>query len=130
MSLIWKLLSIKWSANSHCPSEYIKSPLCTLNIVLKFLLVLDVFNCNTLYIGWTNNNFKTRFKQHRRNIICAEETSTVMDRLIQIRHEMRNIEQTVTTLKTEYKLSRCLWNHTSWGIKTFWTFFYPLKYRK
>ena len=44
-------------------------------------IVLDI-NCNTFYIGRTNRNFNTRFKEHRKDFRYAEGKSKFSEHVL------------------------------------------------
>jgi len=48
---------------------------------------------NKLYIGGTNRNFNTRFREHRNNIIYTEDKSNFSDRVVREGHAMKRIEK-------------------------------------
>ena len=54
-------------------------------------IVLDI-NCNTFYIGRTNRNFNTRFKEHRKDFLHAQGKSKFSEHVPKEGHEMKTIE--------------------------------------
>ena len=53
------------------------------------------------YIGRTNRNIKTRFKEHKTYFIYDERRSNFSTHVIEERHEMKNIDDIMTILHKE-----------------------------
>jgi GIY-YIG catalytic domain. len=62
-------------------------------------------SCNKLYIGRTNRNFNTRFKEHRKDFRYTEDKSKFSDQVLREGHEMKTIEETMSIihLKNNYR---------------------------
>ena len=58
-------------------------------------------NCEKFYIGITNRNFKTRFKEHKKDFIYDEERSNFSTHVIEEGREMKHIENIMTILHKE-----------------------------
>ena len=68
----------------------------------KGIYQLTCVNCEKFYIGRTNRNFKTRFKEHKKYFIYGEGRSNFSTHVIEEGHEMnKNIEDTMTILNKE-----------------------------
>ena len=51
---------------------------------------------NKLYVGGTNRNFNTRFREHRKNVIYVEGKSQFSDRVVKEGHAMKRIEKSTS----------------------------------
>ena len=60
-------------------------------------------NCNTFYIGRTNRNFNTRFKEHRKDFRYAAGESKFSELVLKEGHEMKTIEETMSIIHLENK---------------------------
>ena len=58
-------------------------------------------NCNKLYVGRTNRNFKTRFKEHRKDFRFAEGKSKFSEHVLKEGHKMKTIEETMSIIHLE-----------------------------
>ena len=58
-------------------------------------------NYNKFYIGRTNRNFNTRFKEHRKDFRYAEAKSKFSEHVINEGHEMKRIEETMNIIHQE-----------------------------
>ena len=51
---------------------------------------------NKLYVGGTNRNFNTRFREHRKNVIYTEGKSQFSERVVKEGNAMKRIENTMS----------------------------------
>ena len=58
-------------------------------------------NCNKFYIGRTNRNFNTRFKEHRKDFRYAEGKSKFSEHALNEGHELKTIEETMSIIQLE-----------------------------
>jgi hypothetical protein len=58
-------------------------------------------NCNKFYIGRTNRNFNTVFKEHRKDFRYAEGKSKFSRNVLKVGHEMKTIEETWSIIHLE-----------------------------
>jgi hypothetical protein len=54
---------------------------------------LTCTNCNIFYIGRTNRNFNTGFKEHKKDFRYAEGKSKLSEHVLNEGHEMKTIEE-------------------------------------
>ena len=62
---------------------------------------LTCTNCNIFYIGRTNRNFNTRFKEHRKDFRYADGKSKFSEHVLNEGHEMKTIEETMSIIHLE-----------------------------
>ena len=67
----------------------------------KRVYKLTCANCKTFYIGRTNRNFNTRFKEHRKDFGYAEGKSKFSEHVLKEGHEVKTIEETMSILHLE-----------------------------
>ena len=58
-------------------------------------------SCNKFYIGRTKRNFRARFNEHRRDFTTSTGKSTFSEHILNMGHEMRPMEETMTILHFE-----------------------------
>ena len=58
-------------------------------------------NCKKFYIGRTNRNFNTRFKEHRKDFRCAECKLKFSKHVLKEGHEMKTIKETTSIIHLE-----------------------------
>jgi GIY-YIG catalytic domain. len=69
---------------------------------------LTCTKCNKYYIGRTNRNFNTRFKEHRKDFKYAEGKSKFFEHVLNERHEMKTIEETMSIIHIEKTIEKRL----------------------
>ena len=67
----------------------------------KGIYQLTCVNCEKFYLGRTNRNFKTRFKEHKKYFIYDEGRSNFSTHVIEEGHEMKNIDDIMIILHKE-----------------------------
>ena len=67
----------------------------------KEVYKLTCTNCNKFYIGRTNRNFNTSFKEHRKDFRYAEGKSKFSEHVHNEGHEMKTIEETMSIIHLE-----------------------------
>ena len=65
------------------------------------VLVSDLLTCNKFYIGKTNRNFNTRFKEHRKDFRHAEGKSKFSEHVLKEGHKKKTIEETMSIIHLE-----------------------------
>ena len=68
---------------------------------LKGKYKLTCVNCEKFYIGRINRNFKTRFKEHKKDFTYGKGHSNFFSEVIEEGHEMENIDNIITILHKE-----------------------------
>jgi GIY-YIG catalytic domain. len=62
---------------------------------------LTCTNCNKFYIGRTNRNLNTRFKEHTKYFRYTEGKSKFSEYVLKKGHEMKTIEETISIIHLE-----------------------------
>ena len=68
----------------------------------KGVCKLTCTNCNKFYIGRTNRNFNTRFKEHRKYFRYTEGKSKFSDHVLTEGHDMKEMEETMSIIHLEH----------------------------
>ena len=59
-----------------------------------------------IFIGRTNRNFNTSFKEHRKDFRYAEGKSKFSEHVLKEGHELKTIEETMSTIHLEINHSK------------------------